>query len=116
LIAAGREAAAGHDLNALLRLDMAFHQWLYQLSGNPMIAETTALHWQHIRRTMSAVLKHEVRSFDSVWDEHQAILQAVLIGDEDRAGFLAHQHAESAAEHLARILEGSEHASKRKQA
>jgi DNA-binding GntR family transcriptional regulator len=116
LIAAGRQAAAGQDLNALLRLDMAFHQWLYQLSGNPMIAETTALHWQHIRRTMSSVLKHEVRSFDSVWDEHQAILQAVLIGDEDRAGFLAQQHAESAAEHLARILEGSEHASKRKQA
>ena len=116
LVAQGRAAAARQDVKALLQLDMAFHQWLYSLSGNPMIAETTALHWQHIRRTMSSILKHDVRTFDGVWDEHHAILQAVLQGDEDRAGFLAQQHAESAAEHLARILEGSEHASKRKQA
>jgi DNA-binding GntR family transcriptional regulator len=116
LLREGRAAAESNDTRALVRMDMAFHQFIYALSGNPVIAQTTALHWHHIRRTMSSILQHDVRTFDGVWDEHQAIIEAILAGNEDQAASLAQQHAESAAEHLARILEGSEHASKLKQA
>lgn len=116
IIKKGRAAAESNDTGALVRMDMAFHAFIYEQSGNPVIGQTTALHWHHIRRTMSSILRNDVRTFDGVWDEHQAILEAVLAGDEQRAAQLARGHAESAAEHLARILEGAEHASKLKQA
>ncbi len=116
LISQGRAGAAANDTRALVRLDMAFHQFIYEMSGNPVIAQTTALHWHHIRRTMSSILQNDVRTFEGVWDEHQAILNAIFNGNEELAQQLAQQHAESAVEHLARILEGSEHAAKLKQA
>jgi DNA-binding GntR family transcriptional regulator len=116
LVSQGRAAAASNDTRTLVSLDMAFHKFIYEMSGNPVIAQTTALHWHHIRRTMSSILQNDVRTFEGVWDEHQAILSAIFDGDEERAGRLAQQHAESAAEHLARILEDSEHATKLKQA
>ncbi len=116
LISQGRAAAAANDTRALVHLDMAFHQFIYDMSGNPVIAQTTALHWHHIRRTMSSILQNDVRTFEGVWDEHQAILNAIFDGNEELAQQLAQQHAESAVEHLARILEGSEHAAKLKQA
>lgn len=116
LLSQGRAAALSNDTRTLVQLDMTFHQFIYEMSGNPVIAETTALHWHHIRRTMSSILQNDVRTFAGVWDEHQAILSAIFNGDEALAGRLAQQHAESAAEHLARILEDSEHATKLKQA
>lgn len=116
LVSQGRAAAAANDTSALVRLDMAFHQFIYEMADNPVIAQTTALHWHHIRRTMSSILQHDVRTFEGVWDEHQAILCAIFDGNEELAARLAQQHAESAAEHLARILESSEHAAKLKQA
>lgn len=116
LLSQGRAAALSNDTRTLVQLDMTFHQFIYEMSGNPVIAQTTALHWHHIRRTMSSILQNDVRTFAGVWDEHQAILSAIFNGDEALAGRLAQQHAESAAEHLARILEDSEHATKLKQA
>jgi DNA-binding GntR family transcriptional regulator len=115
LILAGRQAAQRQDVSLQVQADMDFHRFIYRLSGNPVIEDTTAIHWQHIRRTMSAILRSDVRTLTGVWDEHQAILDAVLSGDGDAAARLAQQHAESAAEHLARLLESEEHASKRQQ-
>lgn len=116
IIQDGRRAALSNDTHVLVKADMAFHAFIYEVSGNPVIAQTTALHWQHIRRTMSSILRSDVRTFEGVWDEHQAIVDAIVAGDEDQAAQLAQRHAESAAEHLARILEGAEHAAKLKQA
>jgi DNA-binding GntR family transcriptional regulator len=76
--------------------DMRFHRLLYDLCGNPMIAETAALHWHHIRRLMGGYLQH-YRVRDSVWDEHAAILQAVMQGDADLAEKRARRHADGAA-------------------
>jgi DNA-binding GntR family transcriptional regulator len=116
LIRQGREAASQKTGLGLVQADIDFHQFIYRLSGNPVIGETTAIHWHHIRRVMSAILQNDVRTFDGVWDEHENILRAILAGDEQKAGLLARQHAESAAETLARRLDDEEHASKRKQA
>jgi DNA-binding GntR family transcriptional regulator len=96
LIAVGREAARSGSIAAMIAADMGFHLFLYELSGNPLIAETAALHWQHIRRVMGSYLQR-VEARDSIWDEHAAILAAVAAGDADRAERLARSHAEQSA-------------------
>jgi DNA-binding GntR family transcriptional regulator len=103
LIVAGREAARSGSVAAMIVADMAFHLFLYELSGNPLIAETAALHWQHIRRVMGGYLQH-VATPEDIWDEHAAILAAVAAGDADRAERLARQHAEASAVKLRETL------------
>ena len=80
----------------MIAADMAFHLFLYELSGNPLIAETAALHWQHIRRVMGTYLQR-IESPESIWDEHAEILAAVAAGDAERADRLARRHAEESA-------------------
>ncbi len=103
LIAAGRAAAQAHDVARLILADIEFHQFLYTLSGNPLIAETASLHWQHIRRVMGAVLRSD-RPLDHVWDEHEAILDAVVVGNAAEAERRARAHAEDAARMLSAEL------------
>jgi len=116
LIATGRAASEMSDLSSRIVADMNFHQFIYRSCGNPMVGETTAIHWHHIRRAMGAILSNDVRSHIAVWNEHEAILDAMLDGNPALADKLARQHAESAAQHLARVLTSDEYATKRKQA
>lgn len=106
LIIAGRRAARGRDMAAMIAADMAFHRFLYDLSGNPLIEESAGLHWQHIRRAMGGVLRRGDRPV-RVWDEHEAILAAVAAGDEAKAEALSRQHAETAAGELAAQIEAA---------
>lgn len=96
LTAAGRAAARARDVERLIQADIEFHRFIYELSGNPLIAETAALHWQHIRRVMGAVLRSD-RALHHVWDEHAAILAAIVGGDAAEAERRARAHAEDAA-------------------
>jgi DNA-binding GntR family transcriptional regulator len=96
LIEAGREAARSGSIAAMIAADMNFHLFLYELSGNPLIAETAALHWQHIRRVMGTYLQR-VDAPEGIWDEHADILAAVAAGDAERAEQLARRHAEASA-------------------
>ncbi len=41
----------------MIEADMNFHMFLYELSGNPLIIDAMRLNWQHLRRTMGAVLQ-----------------------------------------------------------
>lgn len=95
LIAEGRAAFASGSVKRMIEADMRFHRLLYDLCGNPMIAETAALHWNHIRRLIGGYLQHY--PMRNVWDEHQAILDAVTSGDPDRAEAAARHHADNAA-------------------
>lgn len=113
LLTRGRRAGESGVMAELIKADMDFHQFIYHASGNPMIAETTALHWQHIRRAMGAILRNDVHTRTTVWDEHEAILDAIINGKASVADSLARQHAESAAEHLATILMSHEYAAQR---
>jgi len=76
---------------------MAFHQFIYQRSGNPMIADTTAIHWQHIRRAMGAHLQSDAGTPEQSWREHAEILDAIIAGQPDLAEQRARNHAERAA-------------------
>ncbi|HEV8388547.1 MAG TPA: GntR family transcriptional regulator [Dongiaceae bacterium] len=95
LIAEGRAAFASGSVKRMIEADMRFHRLLYDLCGNPMIAETAALHWHHIRRLIGGYLQHY--PMRDVWDEHQAILDAVMSGDADRAEAQARHHADNAS-------------------
>lgn len=96
-LASGQAAIAGGSASEMIAADMAFHQFIYQRSGNPMIADTTAIHWQHIRRAMGAHLQSEAGMPEQSWREHAGILEAVIAGDPDLAEQRACSHAERAA-------------------
>ena len=103
LIAQGRAATKSGKVKPMISADMAFHAAIYAASGNAMIAQSAQMHWQHIRRAMGAVLQvSKVR--DAVWDEHEAIAQAIAQGDEARAERLIRQHGEDASRNLAVLL------------
>jgi DNA-binding GntR family transcriptional regulator len=105
LIEAGRAAVRSGSVAEMIAADMNFHLYLYELSGNPLIAETSALHWQHIRRVMGTHLQRQPTR-QSVWDEHAGILAAIVAGDADAAERLARQHADAAAANLLRWMQG----------
>jgi DNA-binding GntR family transcriptional regulator len=103
VIAEGRMAAAGPRIGPMIDADMKFHHVIYAASGNPLIAETANHHWRHIRRAMGVVLQI-VGLRRTVWDEHEAILQAINCGDADRAERLTREHCEGAGQHIATQL------------
>jgi len=105
LIADGRAAVRSGSVPDLIAADMRFHLFLHELSGNPLIAETAALHWQHIRRVMGGSLRRRYLEWRGIWDEHAAILDAVVRGDADAAERAARRHAEAAAVHLIASIE-----------
>jgi DNA-binding GntR family transcriptional regulator len=105
LIAEGRAAVRSGSVPDLIAADMRFHLFLHELSGNPLIAETAALHWQHIRRVMGGSLRRRYLEWQGIWDEHTAILDAVMRGDADAAERSARWHAEAAAVHLIASIE-----------
>jgi DNA-binding GntR family transcriptional regulator len=107
----GRSAVAGQRIGVMIDADMKFHHVIYAASGNPLIAETVNHHWRHIRRAMGAVLQ-TVGVRRAVWDEHEAILQAINCGDMDRAERLAREHCERAGQHIvAQLARHVRHAS-----
>jgi DNA-binding GntR family transcriptional regulator len=103
LIHQGRLATRGQDVKTMMAADAAFHNAIYAASGNPLIAQSAQLHWQHIRRAMGAVLQ-VANMRESIWDEHAAIAQAIATGDAARAESLSRQHGEDASRNLARLL------------
>ena len=99
LIAAGRRASRGKDVKAMIDADVEFHHALYEASGNPLIALSAQTHLVHLRRVMGAVLQAS-GSRDAIWDEHQAIADAVEAGDADRAARLVELHTDKARRNL----------------
>jgi len=93
--AAGDRLGPRPTLAQLVQTDVEFHQMIYDLSGNPAIAETIAAQWPHLRRSMGTVL--EVDSYRRrAWSEHAEITRLILAGDANAAGFTAYDHADHA--------------------
>lgn len=106
LIERGRAAMAGGDIRAMIDTDLAFHTAIYRAAGNPLIEQSALLHWHHIRRAMGEALQSS-RLREPVWDEHEAIAQAVARGDVPTAERLMHTHCSHASEHLGRQMLGN---------
>lgn len=98
-IARGRAAVASGSIARMITADMDFHFFLYGLSSNPLISETTAPHWSYLRRVMGEVLLHG-KTPAEIWDQHDEILQAVVSGDAGEAERVARNHIAHAAETL----------------
>ena len=104
LLAAGRQAARGTDVGAMIEADLAFHVALYRAAGNPLIEESAQLHWRHLKRVMGAVLQ-QFDHREQVWDEHEAIAGAIAAGRGDAAARLIEEHGRHAGEMLGDRLE-----------
>ena len=105
LIAQGEKAAKSRRVAAMIDADVAFHNAIYEASGNPLIADSANRHWAHIRRAMGAVLS-TAGARESVWDEHAAIAAAIRAGDAALAERLSREHGDRAAQALVAALLG----------
>jgi len=97
IVAEGRVATRTGPVGALIAADMAFHKLLYETAGNPIVIDAMNHTWHHGRRAMSAVISLDSDWPTRIWDEHAAILEAVLGGEAKRAAELAKAHARDAA-------------------
>ena len=109
LIEAGRAASAGGSVQHLVRCDVAFHNFLYDASGNPLLGDTAESHWRYLRRVMAEVLRR-VEPGPAIWQQHENILAAVVDGDGETAAALALAHVDGAAERLAAAMTTDAHA------
>jgi DNA-binding GntR family transcriptional regulator len=106
LVEAGEAAVAGGSIRAMIDRDVAFHEFIYESSDNPLLVGTARPHWRYLRRVMGEVLRRAQQP-PAVWQQHRAILAAITRGDAIAAEEFARQHVEVAAERLARSLDAT---------
>jgi len=100
----GERLAARGEVRELVKCDMAFHECVYGLSGNPLIRQALEPHLHHLRRVMMAVV--EAASYRTrLWREHAAILQAIADRAPNQAGTLSRKHVEAASAEIQAKLE-----------
>jgi DNA-binding GntR family transcriptional regulator len=105
LIDAGRRAVAAGSVTKMIAADMKFHEFLYALSGNPLIAPALDPHLTCTQRVMGEVLVRDEKPRD-IWNQHAVILQAVADGNGDRAETLMREHLMQAAGFMVARLRG----------
>jgi DNA-binding GntR family transcriptional regulator len=97
------DAARSGDVIALSRADLAFHEGLCRLCGNARIHEVFVRYVP----TLRALLRLDERvliSLDEVPLQHRPIVDAIAAGNEEAAGRLLAEHAETAGELIADLL------------
>lgn len=103
IIEAGRRACESGSHHTIVDADMAFHQFIYELSGNPVISKTVTPLWHQLRRIMGTAITADY-PVNSIWDEHQTILDAIIEGNTTAAENLARAHGETAARRVEHML------------
>jgi DNA-binding GntR family transcriptional regulator len=105
LIEAGRKAVAAGSVAKMIAADMKFHEFIYSLSGNPLIAPALETHLTYTQRVMGEVLIRDEKPRD-IWNQHEAILKAIAKGDGERAESLVRAHLTQAAGFMVARLRG----------
>ena len=108
---AGQAAVESGSLNEQIEADMRFHAFINELSGNPLIGETTAPHWPYLRRVMGEVLRDDAQMPQTILGEHVAILDAIIAGDGAEAERLSRDHIARAAKIFVQRLQAQKAAS-----
>src|ERR1700722_13858879 len=108
---AGSAAVRSGSLHEQIEADMQFHAFLNELSGNPLIGETTAPHWSYLRRVMGEVLRDDPQMPQIILREHVAILDSVIAGNGAVAETLSREHILRAAKIFVQRLQARHDAS-----
>jgi DNA-binding GntR family transcriptional regulator len=91
IIEAGRKAVASGSVAKMIAADIRFHEFLYGLSGNPLIGPAMDTHLTYTQRVMGEVLVQDQEPRD-IWDQHAKILAAIVSGKDELAEKLAKEH------------------------
>lgn len=91
IVEQGRKAVASGSIPKMIAADIKFHEFLYSLSGNPLIGPAMATHLTYTQRVMGEVLIEDQEPRD-IWDQHAKILEAIGQGKADLAKKLAKEH------------------------
>lgn len=97
------EEARGVGAAEAVAQDVRFHTFLYEMSGNPLIATAADLHWNFLRRVMVAVLLHAERG-PVVWSQHRDILDLLVAGKAEEGRDLVTRHILGAKDALFKAL------------
>lgn len=100
LLHQGREALESQSVSAMIDADMAFHNAIYEASGNGFIVTSATLHWIHVRRAQGWLLQYH-RDWAAICDEHEAIASAIRDGHGEIAARLSEHHTELAHRSIA---------------
>lgn len=99
ILTAGEAAVTKGDTRKQIRHDEAFHTFIYDVSGNPLVAPTAEPHWRFLRRVMGDVLRH-AEPPRTIWQEHTQMLEAIVAGETADAEALATGHIRAAVNAL----------------
>ncbi len=103
LIEAGRKAVAAGSVVKMIAADMRFHEFIYSLSGNSLIAPMLESHLTYTQRMMGEVLIRDEKPRD-IWDQHEAIMKAIAKGDGEKAEMLVRTHLTQASGFMVKRL------------
>ena len=106
IIELGRKAVASCTITKMIAAYIKFHEFLYNLSGNPLIGPAMATHLTYTQRVMGEVLIEDQEPRD-IWDQHAKILDAIAKGRADLAEKLAKEHLINASQLMVSRLKGS---------
>lgn len=104
ILAAGRAALDEGSIKGLIDADVAFHAFVSEISGNPIIVEMMRPNYTHMQRIMAEVLREDVAMPALIWSQHAAILGAIAAGDAAEAERLAVEHSDTAGRRFAERL------------
>lgn len=99
MIEAGRKAVASGSVPRMIAADIKFHEFLYSLSGNPLIGPAMNTHLTYTQRVMGEVLIQDQEPWD-IWAQHENILKAIASGDANLAEKLAIEHLTHASKFM----------------
>ena len=108
LIQNGRKSVKSGLVAQMIAADIKFHDFIYALSDNPLIAPAMQVQWTNTQRVMGEVLMRDETPRD-IWDQHEALLKAVVAGNGEGAEALARQHITQAADFMINRLLATEH-------
>jgi DNA-binding GntR family transcriptional regulator len=103
LLADGSAISETTDLTQVNRENTNFHEVLAQVAANSVLSDMV----RSLRERTAVIFAPLSRQrAKRNWDEHAAILQAVIDGDAELAGLLSARHVYSAAEGLLAAPQG----------
>jgi phosphonate utilization transcriptional regulator len=97
-------AAVDSNVNPYTSLNLAYHDTLARLTGNPQLHETYRRLVSQLSLFRRRAYLHDMQSMALSLREHRAIFQAIADGDSVRASELLREHAEDSRRRLHNAL------------